>query len=50
MYIVHIIIPCQEKYTDAVHFYGKAQAYSNATRLCRAHGLDTELISYALYR
>ena len=40
----------QERYTEAVQFYGKAQAYTNATRLCRANELDSELISYAMYR
>ena len=40
----------QERYVEAVQFYGKAQAYTNATRLCRANQLDSDLISYAMYR
>ena len=39
----------QERYTEAVQFYGKAKAYTNATRLCRANQFDSELISYAMY-
>ncbi|XP_063681755.1 intraflagellar transport protein 140 homolog isoform X3 [Bolinopsis microptera] len=39
----------QERFAEAVQFYGKAQAYTNATRICRANQLDSELISYAMY-
>lgn len=39
----------QERYVEAVQFYGKALAYTNATRLCRANQLDNDLISYAMY-
>jgi len=38
-----------ERYQEAVHFYGKAQAYTNATRICRDQQLDSELVSLALY-
>uniref|UniRef100_T1IR84 Uncharacterized protein n=1 Tax=Strigamia maritima TaxID=126957 RepID=T1IR84_STRMM len=33
---------------EAVHFYTRAQAYSNAVRLCKEHGLEDQLLNLGL--
>ncbi|KAM7433446.1 hypothetical protein ABFA07_016329 [Porites harrisoni] len=38
----------QEKIREAIHFYTRAQCYSNAIRLAKEHGLDNELMNLAL--
>ncbi|XP_020899151.2 intraflagellar transport protein 140 homolog, partial [Exaiptasia diaphana] len=38
----------QENIKDAIHFYTRAQCYSNAIRLAKEHGLDNELMNLAL--
>uniref|UniRef100_A0A8C6CIM6 Intraflagellar transport 140 n=1 Tax=Moschus moschiferus TaxID=68415 RepID=A0A8C6CIM6_MOSMO len=38
----------QNEVRQAVHFYTRAQAFNNAIRLCKEHGLDDQLVSLAL--
>lgn len=38
----------QEKIKEAIHFYTRAQCYSNAIRLAKEHGMDNELMNLAL--
>ncbi|XP_020942499.1 intraflagellar transport protein 140 homolog isoform X1 [Sus scrofa] len=38
----------QEEVGQAVHFYTRAQAFNNAIRLCKEHGLDDQLMNLAL--
>ncbi|ELW67792.1 Intraflagellar transport protein 140 like protein [Tupaia chinensis] len=38
----------QEEVHQAVHFYTRAQAFNNAIRLCKEHGLDEQLMHLAL--
>lgn len=38
----------QDKIKEAIHFYTRAQCYSNAIRLAKEHGLDNELMNLAL--
>ncbi|XP_017895951.1 PREDICTED: intraflagellar transport protein 140 homolog isoform X1 [Capra hircus] len=38
----------QNEVRQAVHFYTRAQAFNNAIRLCKEHGLDDQLMNLAL--
>ncbi|XP_066869204.1 intraflagellar transport protein 140 homolog isoform X6 [Kogia breviceps] len=38
----------QDEVRQAVHFYTRAQAFNNAIRLCKEHGLDDQLMNLAL--
>ncbi|XP_037392907.1 intraflagellar transport protein 140 homolog isoform X2 [Pygocentrus nattereri] len=38
----------QEKISQAVHFYTRAQAYNNAIRLCKENNMDEQLMNLAL--
>ncbi|KAI4899556.1 hypothetical protein NFI96_017646 [Prochilodus magdalenae] len=38
----------QEKISQSVHFYTRAQAYNNAIRLCKENNMDEQLMNLAL--